>query len=358
MRQAKATAPTARGSDKRSHRREFLGALASVAAGSWTAHHGWAMQVGVESPPAMARRTREAVRRGLTFVASRQRPDGRLGTSPYAANAAVVGLAGLAFMSSGSPPGRGPYGENVNRCINFIKARAEESGFIPSPGHGPMYGHGFATMFLAEAYGMAPRSDTRETLSAAVQLIVASQNDEGGWRYEPKSADADVSVTICQIMALRAARNAGIYVPNETVERCIDYVKRCQNADGGFMYMLSQPGDSRFSRSAAGIVALFSAGVYKGEEIDQGLRYLQRHTPRDKARAADYYMYGHYYAVQAMWHAGGQHWKRWYPAIHDALLEQQQENGAWQNEISAEYETSMACLILQMPNSYLPIFQR
>ena len=221
-----------------------------------------------------------------------------------------------------------------------------------------MYGHGFATMFLAEAYGMVPRTDIRETLSAAVQVIVASQNDEGGWRYEPKGTEADLSVTICQIMALRAARNAGIYVPNETVDRCIDYVKQCQNADGGFTYMLSQPGDSRFSRSAAGIVALFSAGVYEGEPIKQGLRYLRRHVPRDKQRAEDYFMYGHYYAAQAMWHASGEHWKRWYPAIHDVLLDLQKSNGSWENEISPEYETAMACLILQMPNSYLPIFQR
>ena len=306
----------------------------------------------------MRQETVAAVRRGLRYLSTRQQPDGRFGASPYAENAAVVALAGLAFMSHGSTPGRGPHGRQVNTCIDFLTKRAEESGFIPSPGHGPMYGHGFATMFLAEAYGMTPNSDLRDTISRAVQVIVASQNGEGGWRYDPKSQEADISVTICQVMALRAARNAGIYVPSDTIDRCISYVKRCQNADGGFMYMLSQPGDSRFSRSAAGIVALFSAGVYEGQEIEQGLRYLLRHAPRDKNRNEDYYMYGHYYAVQAMWHAGGAHWDKWYPAIHDALLEQQQENGSWETEISSEYETAMACLILQMPNSYLPIFQR
>ncbi|MCA9173799.1 MAG: terpene cyclase/mutase family protein [Planctomycetales bacterium] len=318
----------------------------------------WAHQQIGQPIATMRQKTIDAVQNGLAFLASRQKEDGRFGNSPYAENAAVVALAGLSFMSQGSSPGRGLHGKTVNQCIRFLVNRAEDSGFIASPGHGPMYGHGFATMFLGEAYGMAPSSETRETLVRAVQLIVASQNAEGGWRYEPKSAEADLSVTICQIMALRAARNAGIYVPNDTVDRCINYVKRCQNPDGGFMYMLSQPGDSRFSRSAAGIVALYSAGVYKGPEIDQGLRYLKRHTPTDKTRAEEYYMYGHYYAAQAMWHAGGEHWQQWYPAIHDALLEQQRENGSWENEISPEYETAMACLILQMPNSYLPIFQR
>ena len=101
-----------------------------------------------------------------------------------------------------------------------------------------MYGHGFATLFLAECYGMSPRPELREKLDKAVKLIVNTQNKEGGWRYQPQREDADISVTVCQVMALRAARNAGLYVPKETIDRSIDYVKRSQNADGGFMYML------------------------------------------------------------------------------------------------------------------------
>ena len=101
-----------------------------------------------------------------------------------------------------------------------------------------MYGHGFATLYLAEVYGMSPRDDLREKLARAVELIVRTQNAEGGWRYQPRPEDADISVTICQVMALRAARNAGLRVPRETIDRCVDYVKRSQNADGGFRYML------------------------------------------------------------------------------------------------------------------------
>ena len=101
----------------------------------------------------------------------------------------------------------------------------------------------------------------------------------------------------------------------------------------------------------------------RNKEVDakvrKGLDYLNQHIPRSQAISREsHFLYGQYYAVQAMWHAGGKHWQRWYPAIHDALLMQQQQNGSWENEISPEYETAMACLILQMPNSYLPIFQR
>jgi prenyltransferase beta subunit len=304
----------------------------------------------------------QSIDRGLAFLADQQHDDGTFGSGGYSRNVAVCALGGMAFMSAGSTPGRGPFGANVSKCVDFVLEHCEgESGFITVPGassHGPMYGHGFATLFLAEAYGMTMRVDIREKLSKAVKLIVSSQNTDGGWRYQPERKDADLSVTICQMMALRAARNAGLYVPHETVDNCIDYVKRSQNADGGFMYMI-QGGQSAFPRSAAGIVALYSAGIYEGPEIKKGLDYLMQFVPRGTAfNRESHYFYGHYYAVQAMWHAGGTHWTSWYPAIRDALVARQRDDGSWMDSICREYGTAMACITLQMPNNYLPIFQR
>lgn len=309
----------------------------------------------------MTREAQRAVDRGLQWLANAQHEDGAFGSGGYSRNVAVCGLAGLAMLSSGSTPGRGPYGAHVGRCLGYILEQCQDSGFIQESGsstHGPMYGHGFATLFLAEVYGMTQRGDLREKLSKAVELIVNTQNEEGGWRYQPQRRDADISVTISQIMALRAARNAGFFVPNETVDRCVEYVKRSQNADGGFMYML-QGGPSEFPRSAAGVVALYSAGIYEGTEIEKGLEYLMKFLPKgqDDSRTSHFY-YGQYYGVQAMWHAGGQYWNRWYPAARDLLLQMQRDDGSWMDSICAEYGTSMALLVLLTPNNYLPIFQR
>ncbi|HVT29759.1 MAG TPA: prenyltransferase/squalene oxidase repeat-containing protein, partial [Lacipirellulaceae bacterium] len=221
---------------------------------------------------------RPAVAKGLKYLASRQQDDGSFSNSGYGRNAAVVALAGMSWLASGSTPGRGPYGKDVGRASDFLLDHCAQSGFISVEGamsHGPMYEHGFATLFLAEVYGMSPRDDLREKLSQAVNLIVRTQNAEGGWRYQPRREDADISVTICEMMALRAARNAGLKVSRETVDRCVDYVKRSQNADGGFRYMLT-PGPSAFPRSAAGVVALYSAGIYKGREVERGLAYLDQ----------------------------------------------------------------------------------
>jgi hypothetical protein len=182
----------------------------------------------------------KAIDSGLGYLARRQNDDGSFGAGGYSRNVAVCGLAGMAFMASGSTPGRGPFGMHVNRCVEYILANTQDRGFIEAEGfssHGPMYGHGFATLFLAEAYGMGwmPIADK---LTKAVQQIIDTQNKEGGWRYLPERKDADISVTVCQVMALRAARNAGIFVPPETIDNAVDYVKRSQNPDGGFMYMI------------------------------------------------------------------------------------------------------------------------
>ena len=193
-----------------------------------------------------------------------------------------------------------------------------------------MYDHGFGTLFLAEVYGMVPELALQErlkgTVERAVQLIETTQNRDGGWRYEPMQVPyADVSVTICQIMALRAARNAGFSVNKSIVDRCVKYVRSCQNLDGGYSYFTGQAG-SAFARSAAGLVALYSAGVYEGKEIDRALKYLMQFKPNlplSRREIPDmHWYYGQYYAAQAVWTAGlrqPRYWNEWFPALRDEI---------------------------------------
>ncbi len=300
----------------------------------------------------------EAIDQGLTWLAKNQASDGSYGSlSHYGPHVGITGLAGLAFLASGSTPGRGPHGDAVAKCLAFILANSSESGLLAAEtSHGPMYGHGFATLFLAEVYGMSSDPRARETLRKAIRLIVNTQNDEGGWRYQPVRADADLSVTICQIMALRAARNVGIYIDKDVIDKAITYVKNSQNPDGGFRYMLSS-GGSAFARSAAGVAAMQYAGIYEGDELERGLEYLRRYTP-PKERTVGHYFYGHYYAAQAMFLAGDEYWKQWWPAVRSELLTKQDSKGFWRGQAGQEYGTAMALIVLQIPNRLLPIFQK
>lgn len=296
--------------------------------------------------------------RGLQWLAGQQAPDGSFGgQSHYGKHVGITGLAGLAFLSEGSTPGRGRYAGQVEGCIDFILSQGSESGLLAAEAaHGPMYGHGFATLLLAEVYGMTPRDDLREYLRKAVRLIITTQNEEGGWRYQPVRHDADLSVTVCQIMALRAARNAGLFVEKSVVDRAIQYVQESQNPDGGFRYMLT-PGSSAFARSAAGLATLQHAGVYGGDALANGLEYCMKFLPPNE-QSVGHYFYGHYYAAQAMFLAGDAYWSRWWPAIRDELIAQQDVEGYWRGQAGTEYGTAMALIILQIPNRLLPILQK
>lgn len=316
-----------------------------------------------------------AVDRGLAFLANSQNRDGSFGDSPlFHGSIAVTSLAALALMAGGHLPGRGAYGQSVLRALQFVLAKEQSTppGFLHNPDgrfrQGAMYGHGFATLFLAEAYGMVPdaalQDKLRGTIERAVRVIVKSQNSEGGWRYEPRQDLADSSVTICQIMALRAARNVGFLVPKEVAAKCVKYVRSCQLADGGFSYFAGQMG-SAFPRSAAGVVAYYCAGVYTGPEVERGLRYLQKFRPGGPGSRGSFpdqhYYYGQYYAAQAMWTAGPKYWNDWFPAIRDELLRlnRGRVEGVWTDPtVCNHYATAMACIILQIPNNYLPILQK
>ena len=318
-----------------------------------------------------------AIERGLAFLNANRRGGSFGGRGAYAGNVALSSLAGLAFMAAGNQPERGKYGRAVSEALRFVLDHStprgnRNAGYLynaQGAAHGPMYGHGFATLFLGEVHGMVHdanlRKELRDKLPLALQLIVRSQNKEGGWRYYPTSTDADLSVTVCQIMALRSGRNAGFAVPAEVVKKCISYVKICQDKRlGSFSYM-AQGGGPRdaFARTGAGLSALFSAGVYKGDEIELGLRFLSNCKPNGMGhlfqRAPDMqYFYGHYYAAQAMWTAGGKWWNDWFPMVRDQLISSQTNDGYWEDAIDTHYATSMACIILQIPNNYLPILQK
>ncbi|MEK6238840.1 MAG: terpene cyclase/mutase family protein [Planctomycetales bacterium] len=336
----------------------------SLLAGGAALSMGWSpcVSLGQRRKPTsemITPKTQQAINGGLAFLARAQQADGSFGGRGFTNGVAVCALGGLAFMSSGDPPGQGKYGKNIERCVDFLIARTQTSGFIGTvDGRDRMYGHGFASLFLAQAYGMVThRDDVGPSLRKSIELIVKAQNGQGGWRYQPTPRDADLSVTICQMMALRAAADAGISVPKATRARAINYVRASQTADGGFMYTHPR-GHATMALTAAGLVSLQSAGIHDGPEIDKGLNRLMRYVPTGNHSGSQYYYYGHYYAAQATWHAGGTFYHRWYPAIRDELLSLRvAENGSWPStQHGGEYATAMACIILQIPNNMLPIF--
>ena len=58
----------------------------------------------------------------------------------------------------------------------------------------------------------------------------------------PAPTDADISVTVLQVVALRAAKNSGIDVPQVTIDNAVRYVKSCSDRSGGFLYQTGRGG--------------------------------------------------------------------------------------------------------------------
>ena len=107
----------------------------------------------------------EAIRRGLAWLSEQQQADGSWqGKVGYKLNSGynydadtghvgVTSLALMAFLAGGHLPGRGEYGTTVERGLEFVLGAAGDDGYITHAGT-RMYSHAFATLFLAEVYGM------------------------------------------------------------------------------------------------------------------------------------------------------------------------------------------------------------
>ena len=304
----------------------------------------------------MNERARKATAKALEWLAARQNSDGSWSEGSYPHNTAITSFALLAFLSQGHLPNQGTYGPEVAKGCRFLLASAREDGYLIGTRGGNMYSHAMATLALAELWGMTGDKDVKPVLTKAVNLIVGSQNFEGGWRYEPRPTGADISVTIMQVMALRAAKNSGLHVKDETMRRAIAYIKRCYNrSSGGFSYMPGQP--PGFARTAAGVCVLQLTGEYKATEIPDAIKFMKQ-----RADEHSHFWYGHYYASHAMHQVGGKEWKDWYNRICDKFLPWQSEDGSWSRrdrfEVGPVYQTSIAVIMLSVPMNYMPIFQR
>jgi hypothetical protein len=298
--------------------------------------------------------TQKAIDRALRFLARVQLPDGSWG------NTAMTGFALLALMANGHLPNQGEHAKVVAAGVRHLITQTREDGYLINQRGGNMYCHGIAALALTQVVGMTGDPEVRKVTRKAIDLIIKTQNFEGGWRYDPSPTGADISVTIMQVMALRGAKDIGLHVPDRTMENSLRYISRCRDTrTGGYKYMPYSAGTG-FARTAAGICVLQLCGKYEAEEIKQAVEYLQR-VGDDRA----HYWYGHYYAAHALHQVGGEVWERYYKRMRDILLSPgyQRPTGEWHDprrepHYGPVYSTSIAVLILSIPAHYLPIYQK
>lgn len=289
--------------------------------------------------------------KGLKYLATSQTPEGSWNDS-VGAEPGVVGLAVLAFLAHGEDPNHGPYADNIERGINFIlKSQKASNGYIGTS----MYSHGFATLALAECYGIIEDPRLAKALQSAVDLILSAQkrNGRGAWRYSPDSSDADSTVAGCQIVALYAARNAGIPVPEAALEKGLKYLAYCRNSSGGYGY--TSPSGEKPTLSAIGSLCLSLAKKKDSKGYASTIRYLKRHIDyRDKY----YPYYFEYYMSQALFHADYELWESWNAKNIRYMSVIQQSNGSFPGNKGACFSTAGALLSLALNYRFLPIYEK
>ncbi len=287
--------------------------------------------------------------KGLRYLVKTQGKDGAWSGGNYGADPAVVGLAALAMLAHGDDPNFGPYATPVRKALDYILSQQTEDGMIGRT----MYNHGFATLALAEAYGMVKEPRLGPALQKAVKLILTSQaqNPNGAWRYNPTSQDADTTVSGCQMVALLAARNAGIAVPEEAVKKGLQFFARCQSAEGGHGY--TSAAGPNAARTAIGCLVMTLAKEKGTKEYQAAFSYFERQQPQ-----SHYYFYYLYYAAQANFHHSPERWAAWNQRNIAELKQRQRPDGNWEGQFGPAYSTAMALLSMALNYRFLPIYER
>ncbi len=312
--------------------------------------------------------------RGLEWLAKNQLEDGSWpgGSDGHGGdgNCGITGMCIMAFLASGEDPNFGRYREPIRKAVrSLIRSQNARTGYLP----GSMYHHGFAMLGLAEVYGVldeqvlwegaddvpaASRRSIGEALELAVRCAVTAQkkNSAGGWRYSPDSADADTSVAGAVLMGLLASRNAGIRVPDESIDNALGYFRQMTSSQGYVGYSGGVGGFSGSRNLQAIATLVYSIGRRK--DLDE-FTAVQRHLASDlEYQEHSYPEYYRYYMAQAMFQSDVIAWGKWNQMTIRQLKSMQAQDGSFSSSHGTAYGTSMSLLCLGLNYRFLPIYER
>jgi hypothetical protein len=309
---------------------------------------------------------REIYDRGLQYLANTQGPGGDWQTGQQV-GPGVTGLCLMTLLASGEDPNFGPYSAHVRAALrSIISSQETVSGCI---GPGNMYHHGFAMLALAEAYGTVDDHNLwnanqgrgrsiGQSLELAVRCALASQkqNPMGGWRYSPNAHDADTSVSGAVLVGLLAARNAGIEVPDQAIDRALAYYRQSTGTDGsvGYAGLGGGPGDS-LARSSIATLVYAIARRKDLKQYKATSEYLKNERGQGRNHNDEYTFY---YQAQALYQADPDQWEKWNKAQIRRLKQNQQPDGSFMSQFGAAYGTSMSLLVMAVNYRFLPIYER
>jgi len=348
--------------------RRFLAGLCAAALGVFLpagALHAQGAAEAMDSGNRVDAETKTTIKAALKFLAQKQHLDGSWATveSKSGHPVAMTGYCLIAFMDAGNLPDQGEYAKNVAAGEQFLLDSIQPDGMFRDVNASQyMYNHGIATVALAELYGESHAPTLRPKLQKLIEVILKAQAPSGGWRYTPQPHDADISVTVLQAVALRAAQEAGFAVPQTAIDNAVAYVDSCYSeGEGGFCY---QPGKGAgFARTAAAIYSLQVLGKYDDPRMKPASSYIMAHT---KGGGGQWGAYGNFYAAPAQYMMGGDTWRTWYSQMKqnlNASVKKEGDLAYWEDSGSGKdlgpvYFTAVYVHVLSMPFHFVPLYQR
>ncbi|MGE3163397.1 MAG: hypothetical protein AB7O52_00675 [Planctomycetota bacterium] len=337
--------------------------------------------------------TESAVAAGLQWLLEHQDGDGSWGPDTFHLHCegaacrgsgfpeyrvGVTGLATLALLASLSaladeqPPARA-----IRRALDYLLSAQDESGcYGPRTGN-YMYNHAIAAFCVAEAAALTREERLRNSAERALSFSAQTQQPGGGWDYtSARTLRNDLSITGWQVMAIHAARRAGIFYPEEMEQRVRHFVRRAAPPSGWATYADRGIGEGRggVSIAAVGMLSKLYLGWSPGSpEITRTAELLVRQPPNDASRVdwertfqSSYYWY---YATLALFHVGGDTWEAWNVWIQRTILPLQRtrdhREGSWDpdpNWLGAAggrvATTALNVLTLEVYYRYAPLAKR
>lgn len=326
-----------------------------------------AQSLEIRTGDAVPHDVREMYESGLQFLTKNQDAEG--GWPSTHRGAGIGGMALMCFLASGEDPNFGLYAGNVRRVLRYIiSLQDKETGYFG----GSMYHHGFAMLGLAEAYGAVDDHNLWKTgkssdqlsigqsLELAVRAAVTSQksNTMGAWRYNPTDSEADTSVAGAVLMGLLAARNAGIEVPDESIDRAISYFVKMTAPSGQVAYSGGVGGfNESLARISIGTLVFAIARRSDLPQYKQTLGYLKGKIQGGSSGHGGI-EYQNYYQAQAFFQGDIDVWKKWNKDLVRRLKSTQKDDGSVDGSQGVYVGTTLSLLALAVNYRFLPIYER
>lgn len=319
-----------------------------------------------------------AVTRGLKWLVRQQMTDGRWmlnspnlpdkDRSSESNDIAATALGLLPFLAAGKThkPAKGnEYDKVVDKGLKFLmRSQDSKTGYFGVS----MYAHGLASIAMCEAYGLSQDPVLRRPAQNAINLLINSQHENGGWRYSPsKTPNGDMSVAGWQIMALKSGQMSGLDVPSVAISRTKSFLEAlCNKSDEGYSYVAG--GGSSPRMTAVGLLCRQYMENW-GPSHPRMIKAINTHIKTYGPERQDVYYY--YYATQVMHHFGGEAWRDWNEKMRESLIAKQDKNdksamfGSWapQGDPWGKHGgrmmiTSLNLLTLEVYYRYLPLYYR